>query len=558
MRFFGRTDETGHAILSPFPAAVSRVTVEANGFLPYEYRRRDGTGSMLVESADGNLRAHVELEPAAWVSGRVLLPAGLEDAPFEPSIYVSIRALDAPGYEGYRVHDHDARTVDARWLEADGRFRMPVPPTGVYVLEAILDGFRLWESASVEVVPGQEDVEVRIAIEESVPPPEELSAWVLDLRGPDGEPVEDAELRVTLDSGWDEARLYSGSPWAEVSRDADGTWRIPIATDYPPIWIDVRARLADGSSTGRKTFGPFAATGGRRRLDLPPPGTIAGRVLAPDGAGLGGAKVWATSVPPSGDRTVSSRRSHEVQTRCDDQGRFAFADLGQARYRLRVWGEGAWLAPDYAFVPCGAGDVVLQAHPSVASTITVLDPDGVPLARCYVGVDARSGPRGDRAPLVGCTTRTGSDGRARLERLEAGATYRLWVAPDEDDLRIIDLEGWTPEDTTVRLKRQGHMAGKVVDQDGEPLARVHVGLRDSAGDWFTRKTSRKGEFSMRKLAPGAARIVAAWGKVKPEDLEGRPVPWRWRRERRTWCSCCRPSANSWWTSPAFAPAARRI
>jgi protocatechuate 3,4-dioxygenase beta subunit len=513
IRTLALTDEDGLARLSALPPEEFHLRVERNGFLPFRSRGKDARTRLFSEEPPGTFRTRVELEPVAWVSGRVVV-AGIERVEAE-QIWVSVGALDAPGYEKY---SHAIATgvppePDGPGIEPDGTFRIPVPRTGLYVLHAtVMDAWMDSEArATLEVRPGQSGIEIPLTLPREVWPGVPVDWWVLDLRMPDGSQAVDASFEVQDEGLDDEEDFYEGLAGREEVRAVDGSWNIPVRKNSPGLWISIQGEGPPGVQSGRRMYGPFETGGGRRTIQFPPAGVIRGRALLPDGSPLIGVEIqgWAAEL----NRSYRAMRAFATT---DGDGTFLLTELGEDDYELRMKGEGPWLPARRITVPPGTEDVLLQTHPVVSATVTVLLPTGEPAH----GASVSASPVGaDRTSRVSNWSHADEDGRVLFERLQEGGTYILSAGHGTHRGTIRD---WTPGETTLRLGtdlKWRKVAGRVVDRDGAPVRDAWVGLVDARGSWSTTQTYGSGAFSFWLGRSGTGRLVAAWtrGGLKADD-----------------------------------------
>jgi len=239
-------------------------------------------------------------------------------------------------------------------------------------------------------------------------------------------------------------------------------------------------------------------------IDLDPEGPLRleGQVVDRDGHGVGGAEVWLASVPP-----------RSVKTQGD--GSFAFEQLVGRTYELTA-SSGALVGGPVTYKLTQASDpVVIALREGATIEVTVSDERSSPLA----GADVRS-------PGLGASdAKTDDHGKATL-------TVRPgWIdveanAPGFATARAFTSVGSAGGRGTVAitLRRGAGVSGRVVDEQGHPLAKVKVvaGERGERGrrpgdraDPDEQTTDEQGRFAFPALAPGRHTLAASDGEHAP-------------------------------------------
>jgi protocatechuate 3,4-dioxygenase beta subunit len=280
---------------------------------------------------------------------------------------------------------------------------------------------------------------------------------------------------------------------AKAVSDGDGAYRLP---SDGMMWAAVHAKLPGWVQT--KTESPDGAAGepklgGEKRLDIRMrrAGAVSGRVLAPDGQPLPGARVTARVVR-EGDQPMM-----------DPSALFAGAPssitLGDGSYVIDgvpAGGKVRVVARREGLVDTGtepfklseggaasAPDIRMFAGAEVAVRVT--GHDGAPVSGALVHADVERAHElgdGDMEDLMGefsgrYDVRTGAAGDAVISLLPPGkVTLRVSAAghaPGGAKLEI-GAKGGPDEPVRVRLAQGVTLSGRALDAQGAPLAGVRV------------------------------------------------------------------------------------
>lgn len=393
----------------------------------------------------------------------------------------------------------------------DGAYALPAPDGQVFPVRMAAAGH-----LGGGVRAGEPEVRTRklpaVALRPTVP----LSGIVL---GPAGAPIGDvlvealgggvgvADRRRSAADGRFELRRLAGATPYEIRATRPG---------YLPAHVDV------ATPAKARPLPPL-------RVVLTPSRPAAGRVVDGRNRPLVGARVvlrrspapggssrrpfWA---PPAGERGA-------IEATTDAQGRFAVAEVPASEVDLFVsrsgftplWqrnrqlpaGQGAW----------DLGTVVLQ--PGVTLAGRVVDPSGKPVAEARVfratevtHPEALELQLRDEEP----DTKSRPDGGFQLADLPAGKPVHLFVtAPDHLPAAVQGIRPPTEKPVVVRLEPGGRLAGRVLDDQGAPVADAEVSLAWRpmledlpAGGALYRKTStnREGRFEIRSSPLGTVLL----------------------------------------------------
>jgi protocatechuate 3,4-dioxygenase beta subunit len=203
----------------------------------------------------------------------------------------------------------------------------------------------------------------------------------------------------------------------------------------------------------------------------------------------------------------------------DPEGRFTLAGLGDVEYELRFVVPRGFLAPeDPLRVRAGASDVVVRVTRGAVAVVTLLDERGEPVPRTRVRAvpagrtlarDEELADEDDEVAGVALAV-SDDDGRARLSGLAPGKACVLTVGNPEWQERVFakQVEAWLPADTTVRLQRILGIRGRVLGDDGAPLAGADVRTEDRK---HSARADAQGHFGLSGLVAGRYRLVAQHG-----------------------------------------------
>ncbi len=252
--------------------------------------------------------------------------------------------------------------------------------------------------------------------------------------------------------------------------------------------------------------------------------TLSGKVLAPDGAGVAGAKVQLFE-----RNSISQTPYLNPSTYSRAQGHYSFNAVAPGSYRL--------VARHSHYAPGSAGPVELGARRPVRGLAVqvgdaarirgrVVDSTGKPVAWANIRyMPPRKNP-GAMACAVGGSATGGcyADQRGRFEigglpRAKLGLVAIAEGSFSEEV--IVDLgANPDPEGIELMVRPGGRIAGTVVDQNGKPQAEVTVAafgdLEDGTyqrtrmlGVQFDAQTDGAGNFDLSGLVDGTYKLQAS-------------------------------------------------
>jgi hypothetical protein len=530
-------------VLEPDGSAASGAVVLIEPG-PVPYALTDGAGHALVPVARGQSTT-AYLHTARGGAAVVEVVSGHEPlrVPTQRAVFVRGLVLDqetrGPLVGATVWTDPGTRVTTG----VDGSFALPLPLAGSARSEitlraaarGFLPGFLRFSTAAV--LAGEiHTLPLRPAVK--------LLGTVVDRSNA---PVEDAQVRVTLEGGT-ALGAYSSDPAPGFARsDASGRFFVPSLPPNEPLVVRVQR---DGFTPTSVLVAP-----GREQLTVAVDvvlgaGTSAfGVVVDEDEAPIPGARVAIVPALRGTMEQVSARlRERAVAGEIDPvalsdaEGRFELRDLSPGELDLEVTAAG--------FAPARVPGIVLPALETEQrfEIGTVFLSRGVVLEGRVV--DAADRPLEDARVVVrpavlmlsmrrqpGVEAVTGSDGRFVIEHLAGDQAYALDVS--REGYATVQLPGIVPggESPLVRLEAGATVRGRAVDANREPLERVRVMLQaepplevSSAASLNSPRfgeafTDQDGGFELRDLAPGRWRLsahLAGYQDLVREGLVLRP------------------------------------
>ena len=372
-----------------------------------------------------------------------------------------------------------------------GRFEIPGLPAGRYALTATAAGLAAGARAGIELAPGAwaQNVEVRLG----------ARGFTLDGRVVDfgGGTVAGARVRA-IATGL--ARAGDQLVFETVS-DEQGAYSLGLAPGRYALMAE-----ADGYAPAHD----FADVDGpeTRQIRLQPAGGIAGRVVTGAGAGVAQAEVRVEPLDQPEDAIGRS-----VTT--DEQGRFALPGLVAGSYRVVARkGElvGTSAHPVRLAVAARKDDLEIRLQPGVVLEGTVRGEDGEVVASAALWAVPEDLARGSRP--VHRRVQSDAKGRFRLDGLLTGV-YKVRVqAPGftskEEPIPMVE-PGVVRKDMVLAAELL--VTGEVLDAGGAPVAgaRVEGQVQPRRAGLILAdrtETDERGQFVLRRLAPGELRLAA--------------------------------------------------
>jgi len=384
------------------------------------------------------------------------------------------------------------------WAHAPGsrRLRTFTDGEGRFRFEELLPG-RLnihcahGTSGSIEVGAG-ETIEATLTIE----PGFRAHGRVID---PDGVPVPGARLWLSDYFNYTNGMLAA-------TTGADGSFEL---LDVPEARY--LGALADGHAPSALTYLPDLQTSDAPQADVELVLTLGGaggalhlRLVDPAGAPVARAFVRVASALPMPLRSSGEFRSVPTSDVWSDDAGWAFIEgLAPGKAPFTVYAAGKAVRSGSADIEAGrteTREVVLAVEGFVEGTVRTAA--GAPVPKARVSLDASYEPMNPSAT-------TDAEGRYRLGGLPAG-TARLRAGTREQGTATtaVEIEAgqvarWDPVLDPGRV-----LSGRVVDQDGAPLAgwtlEASVGMHSP---WRGQaQTDAEGAFRMADLQPGTLRL----------------------------------------------------
>lgn len=235
-------------------------------------------------------------------------------------------------------------------------------------------------------------------------------------------------------------------------------------------------------------------------LDEDPEGHILlqGQVQGADGKGIGGAKVWIDSVPP---RTTTS----------EEDGSFEFDKLVGRTYHLGA-ASGEMIGGPVGFKLTEKPDpVIIRISEGATLIAIVVDENDKPLE----GADVKAGDDEERV------VRTNAEGKATIKPVRPG-----WIPVEASadgyasSMAITTIgSGGAVGNIKLTLKKGVAISGKVVDEQGQPIAKARITVAPGMWGWSEHRakttSDEKGEFTLVALPEGSHILASVDGEHTP-------------------------------------------
>jgi len=408
------------------------------------------------------------------------------------------------------VRDVSGGEIDGAWVSAGEGWRWGMGGGGVGTRSNAKGEFSLWvKKGSLRVgataegyAPGSENGAAPRHYFEILLTPESVLVGKVVAKAT-GKPVEGAKVyaRGSWDDRWGGNTAFS---------DADGRFRIDRLEPgvYKPM-----AEVDGGFGMAQSSVHlGLAQTSDEVLIEVHRAATVTGRVVlsgAKEGEGCDRGSVNLNDKAAGLMRWTETREGGEVEIKAVLPG----------KYEVDPGCEGAVAKKDYPLLEVGTEDIhglEWEVDPGLSIRGIVVGPTGDPVDNVFVGARMKGGdPRGQRTSAWSATE---DDGTFEIKGLLPG-TYELTVHTLEQDHvepiepTSVTLEaGQNLEGVRIELDASGSIAGRVEDEQAEPIANVQVGARALERGWGGgASTADDGTFEIKAVRPGRYRVSASQG-----------------------------------------------
>lgn len=413
--------------------------------------------------------------------------------------------------------------------DAEGRFQLAAPGRRRFELEVAAPGYLLKRALVTRPQLVSRKIGTLTLVRAG-----RLRGRVVD---PQGRPLGDVEV-LAVPQGSLGPRAFSPSDPVADRTKTDPQGRFELGHLRPEQGYEVRASRTGTLPAARSaTVGDAAAPPRELTLVLAPSRSARGKVQDPDGKPIAGAEAAVRPAlrPGSPDTDTGDTEAPAVQS--DARGVFSIPELPAAEVELTVRRKGYAAAVLPALrIPAGSGPAdlgVVTLRPGATLAGRVIDQRGRAVAGGEVFLlEEPAGPNGidralkDRKPAAA----TGPDGRFSIEDLAKGSPVHVAVrAAGYLVAQVRAVRPPTEKPVVIRLEPEAALAGRVMDEAGNPVPGARVDLHWQAflpeepdrpvGEPILRNTRADGEgrFEFRGLPAGSAQVSASAPAFVPLD-----------------------------------------
>ncbi|HEX5720596.1 MAG TPA: carboxypeptidase-like regulatory domain-containing protein [Thermoanaerobaculia bacterium] len=385
--------------------------------------------------------------------------------------------------------------------DATGRFELRDLPPGTFKLTARGSGFAPTAVPGLSIPAGAGSTDLgTVTLVRGVA----LEGYVT---GPDGRPIEGAQVSVAEATGDPIAALARGEEPPAAVTSLDGFFRVEDRRSGETVDVEVRrSGYAKGSAPGVQVPSEEPV-----RIVLLPSSAVEGRTVDPDGKPVPGARIVLDPMGPtamSRGRAVFTVEAMKHALSGDD-GSFRIEDVPPGTFELMALAAGRQPANMTSLEVRSGQDlrgVEVVLRPGAVLEGRVLAPGGRPIPGARVSLVET----GSIGTMRAGWARTDGDGRYRLDAVPPGT--RLFRADSEGFReRVRELEVRAGENgLDFELEGGAEVTGRVVDDDGVPVPAAAVVLHEGGGSWnLPNAVSRPdGSFTLTGVADGTYRIAA--------------------------------------------------
>lgn len=400
------------------------------------------------------------------------------------------------------------RAKDEAWrfeatAGADGHFEIPDLPSGPFDLMARGPGYAPITVPGLNVPAGGGSFDLgTVALVKGVA----LEGFVT---GPGGKPVEGARISLSAASSDPLASLRGSDGPPDAVTGQDGFFRVENRRAGETVDVDVqRSGYARGSAPGVRIPSEEPL-----RIALKPTSAVEGRTVDPDGKPVAGARIYLNPTGPTvmGQGFVMFSSASMKQADSAQDGSFRIEDVPPGTFELKAMATGRQsversnlevpsgqdLKNVEVVLPAGAvieGRVLASGRPVPGAEVELVEPEAS-VSRMII--------RSSSATADG-------DGYYRIDGIVPGErTFQAEAKGFRKGVREVEArEGDNTLDFALEAGAQ--VTGRVVDEDGSPVAAAQVTLREGVNSWNlpSAVSGPDGGFTLAGVADGTYRIAA--------------------------------------------------